>query len=562
MMKKIILLFLFAITLGSCENFLDSTDLVRKNSENFPQTRVELDNALTGAYAPISDLFLTWDDPRFMSIVISDEAFGNGGGGDHEWQGLNRLLRTGDNTNTSAWRVYYQGIFRCNDLLEIISNNSSIQFSSLDDKNQILGEIYALRAYCYFDLARLFGSYIPLRLKSGVANKPAATADSLYAQIGDDLNKAVSLLPNKSIQQAGASNLGHFTRWAAQALTARVFLFYTGYYKKTDLPTLSGSITKSQVITWLNDCIANSGHALLSDYRNNFLYANVLTRPDYKYSRDNNLNWAGEAGANTETVFAIKYSISYDNFSGVIFGIRSQSKAALFPYRDGFGAGSVNPSFFKQWLADEPTDIRRNGSILDLSDPNENMHYVWGIDQGEETGYVIKKLQNVNAYDATRKIVNYSLLAYGGNDGLTAMAVDKVIIRFSDILLMHSELSEDATGLNRVRARIGLPPVSYSLQAIQKERRYELAFEGFRYYDLLRWYGAGASINAGTILDANQKGVTTYRNGNPQIMDMNLTDRISKTGGFLEIPKSEIDLSEGVLKQNPGWEGSNILYLP
>jgi hypothetical protein len=404
----------------------------------------------------------------------------------------------------------------------------------------------------------MFGPYVPLRLQPTAENKPAATVDELYAQIGDDLNNAVSLLPNKSIQTLGPANVGRFTRWSVEALAARVFMFYTGYYKQSSLPTLSGSITKDQVVGWLEDCIANSGHSLLPDYRNNYVYGNDLTSPDYKYARDNNLKWVGDAGANTEAVFVIKYAIFVDNRWGLTFGIRSQSKEATFPYRDGWGAGSVNPLFFQQWLADEPDDIRRNASILDLSDPNEGMNYAWYVDQGEETGYVIKKVQNVNAYNAERKIQNFSLLAWGHNDGQSACGVDQILVRFSDVLLMHSELTGDATGLNRVRERAGLPAVPYSLEALQKERRYELAFDGCRFYDLLRWYGT----DAGAIIDANQNGAVYYRIGNTQTMSANVTKRLKETGGFLEIPKTEIDLSEGVLKQNPGWVGDDILFLP
>jgi starch-binding outer membrane protein, SusD/RagB family len=561
-MKKNILLFIFAIVLVSCEDFLDTTDLVRKNSSNFPQTQAEVFNALAGAYAPLTSNSMQHNGAHFMSTLTSDECFGGGGDGDHAWQSMSALLRTGDNRHGGGWGQNYQGIFRCNSLLQSISTNKDIQFSSTDVRDQILGEVYALRAYYYFELARMFGHYIPLRLNPVVENLPAATADELYAQIADDLNTAITLLPNKSIQALGTSNLGHFTRWAAQSLAARVFLFYTGYYKKAELPTLSGTISKSQVINWLDDCIANSGHSLLPDYRNNYLYANALTRPDYKYSRDNNLNWAGDEGGNTEAVFSIKYSIYSSNRWVLNFGIRQLDRKEGFPFRNGWGGGPVNPLFFQQWLVDEPDDIRRNGSILDLSDPNEGMNYTWGGDQGEETGYVIKKLQNVNAYDVTGKILNHSLIKWGTNDGQATCNADQIMIRFSDVLLMHSELKEDATGLNLVRERVGLPPVAYSPEAIQKERRYELAFEGYRYYDLLRWYGAAEGNNAGTILEANQNGATYYRIGNAKTMSYNLTKRIYETGGFFEIPKTEIDLSEDVLKQNPGWVGSGILFVP
>ena len=557
-MKKYILLFLLATTFLSCEDFLDTTDLVRKNSENFPQTQEELNNALTSVYSVLSTVASQDDGPFLCSTILGDECFGNGGPGDAAWQSLNRLLKAGENERSNSWSSSYMGIYRCNSILQVVELNPNIPFSSEDARNQLLGEVYAMRAYYYFNLARMFGHFVPLRLKPIVENKPAATAEELYAQIGDDLNNALTLLSNKSIQELGASNVGHMTRWAAEALAARVFLFYTGYYKKTELPTLSSPITKEHVIKWLEDCMTNSGHSLLPDYRNNYMYGNQYTAIDYKYAKDNNLSWVGDAGGNTEAVFVVKYSKFATNRWGLIFGIRNQSKEALYPFRDGWGATSVNPKFYKEWLSDEPKDIRRNASVLDVSDPNENLiNFQWYVDQGEETGYYIKKVQNVNVHDATGKIVNFSYIAYGGGDGQADCCVDQIMIRYSDILLMHSELKSEATGMNQVRARAGLSPVVYSLENLQKERRYELAFDGCRYYDLLRWYGT----DAGVIIDKNQNGAIYYRTGNEKKMNANMTTRVKETGGFLEIPKSEIDLAEGVLQQNPGWNG-DVFYIP
>ena len=558
-MKNIyIYCILFVTAFISCEDFLDTTDYLRKNSSNFPQSQEDYNNALTGVYAVLTSVNAQDDSPFLQSTILGDEAFGNGGPGDVGWQSLNRLLKDKENSRAGCWSFNYQGIYRCNSILDAFEQNPNISFSSEEDKNQLLGEVYAMRAYYYFNLARTFGHYIPLRLRPIDENLPAVTSEELYAQIGDDLNKALTLLSHKSIQELGTSNYGHMTRWAAETLAARVFLFYTGYYQKNELPTLSSPITKEQVIDWLEDCIANSGHSLLPDYRNNYIYGNEYTAPDYKYAKDNNLSWVGDEGTNTEAVFVVKFSNVVSNRWGLIFGIRNQSEESTFPFRDGWGAASVNPRFFEQWATDEPTDIRRNACILDVSDPNENLvNYQWHIDQGEETGYYIKKVLNVSAYSPSREIVNFSYIAYGGSDAQGVSSTDQILIRYSDVLLMHSELTGDASGLNQVRARVGLSPVSYSFEALQKERRYELAFDGCRYYDLLRWYGT----DAGTIIDQNQNGVITYRTGNEQVMDADMTTRIKETGGFLEIPKSEIDLSEGVLQQNPGWTG-NTLYTP
>ena len=133
---------------------------------------------------------------------------------------------------------------------------------------------------------------------------------------------------------------------------------------------------------------------------------------------------------------------------------------------------------------------------------------------------------------------------------------DLVLLRFSDILLMESELTETNTSMNLVRARVGLPPIAYSLDALKKERRHELAFEGVRYFDLLRWYGKGA----GEILQSNQNGVSVLNSNVRSTMNFTtISDRINATGGFWPIPNSEILLSNGMLIQSPGWDGTGSL---
>ena len=84
---------------------------------------------------------------------------------------------------------------------------------------------------------------------------------------------------------------------------------------------------------------------------------------------------------------------------------------------------------------------------------------------------------------------------------------DLVLIRFADVLLMQSELKENTDGINRVRERAGLSPISsYSLQALQNERRWELAFESIRWNDIRRWHIAAAALE-------KQTNVKIYTNG-------------------------------------------------
>lgn len=102
------------------------------------------------------------------------------------------------------------------------------------------------------------------------------------------------------------------------------------------------------------------------------------------------------------------------------------------------------------------------------------------------------------------------------------------------------------TYFDRVRSRVNLPSIPATLENIKNERRFELAFEGVRYYDLLRWHDE-------KLIDDNQKDIRVYDRKVPKKKTVNFR---KETGGFLPIPQSEIELSKGVLVQNPGWEGS------
>ena len=364
---------------------------------------------------------------------------------------------------------------------------------------------------------------------------------------GDDLDPD-ALLRKDGIEQR------------AEALLGRVWLFYTGYYNKSSLPTLSGEITKDQVTSYLKDCVSNSGHDLLPKYQENWHYTNDFTNKDYPYSRDLDLHWIGDEGDNVEAVMIDMASLNRNSVMGMVFGIRDNTKEHTYPFRDGWGATSVNTGFFEDWLREEPDDIRRNASIIDVRDPREGLvNYVWFKDEGEETGYWSKKFMDVNGRNEAGVPTNFSLLAYGFTDRQSALAVDRIEIRFADVLLMLSELTGDAQYMNRVRARVGLPAIPYSLEALQLERKHELALEGYRFWDLLRWYPLD---QAGSIIDKAKNGVSFWRNGLEMTFTCDFAKRLPATGGFLALPLSEIKLSEGVLKQNPGWETPDAMFNP
>jgi hypothetical protein len=409
---------------------------------------------------------------------------------------------------------------------------------------------------------------IPLVLdNTAPANPPQATPDQTWGQVIADLKKAIELMPAKPANTF--VDAGHADKWTAEAMMARAFLFYTGFYQKTDVKLPDGtSVTKANVTTWIDDCIANSGYSLVPDFRNLWAYTNRLTKENYAFTKGQNLKWVeDDNGINPESMFAIKFSkfaswsttIGYSNGYALFMGMRGgQPGANTTPFGQGWGAGPVAPNLWKDWIAAEPNDtIRRIGTICRI--PDELPAYQKGaaswVDFVQETDYYAKKWSPIISKkpDGTYwDTFEQDMYGYTTQNFQLTNIHDLVLIRFADVLLMQSELKQDATGLNLVRKRAGLPAVAYSDANLRNERRWELACEGIRWNDIRRWHIAE------TVL-AEQEGQPCYFKG---LNDINnsinygggYVARYKATnGGFRKIPEGEILLSAGVLKQNAGW---------
>lgn len=215
------------------------------------------------------------------------------------------------------------------------------------------------------------------------------------------------------------------------------------------------------------------------------------------------------------------------------------------------GWGTVNSKTYTDWPSG---DLRRDASIMNVD--KEMPNYTWGNDkQMNETGYWSKKYAAFNCIDDDGSSVNFYRKIYSTLDPDYQLnnIQDIYVLRFADVLLMQAELKHDAAPMNRVRHRAGLPDVAYSDENLRNERHWELAFEGLRYYDLLRWHIAG------DVLQNNQNNVRVKDNLVDEPMDFSgIKARIEATQGLLPLPKTQIDLSNGMLKQNPGWGNESL----
>ena len=591
-MKKFIYITIFGAltTLASCSDFLEADQYTQKTSGNFPATEKEADEVLTGIYA-----HLLFENPEtssstYLAQLAGDDCLGGNLSFSNNCA-TNFMLYTGSlNGESGLWDRDYTLINRANSALQSFVNVKS--WSSKEEENRHYGEAYFLRAYAYYELAQVFGG-VPIRTEPTNDNIPRSSVDEVYSLIADDMQKAIELLPAKNYF-AGSPMTGHATKYAAEAYMARIFLFYTGRYAKDSLPN---GITKTQVCNWIDDCVNNSGCELVSDQRNLWAYTNEASENNeanlsYKYVTANHLKWVGNSSK--ETLFANKHNLksnwTYTWWSNTVSQFYSPSadnydQEQSYPFGTGWGAGPVSPAMIKDWqewsskqqyLDGYSEDPRLTGSVwsYEAIDPNNTSNVIFDrrLDANEpaytvsyryyeQTGYFNKKYINIKAVDTDGNIKPFSLVMFPDISKQTSQSLlqiqDLITMRFADVLLMQSELEQTPDGLNRVRARSHLAPVAYSLEAIKNERRFELAFENIRWWDLLRWSGpsleeAGLALNKQndfTLINAAElKAMVHY----------DYAARLKQTQGYWPIPQTEIDLSNGVLVQNPGWDAAAL----
>lgn len=524
---RIIIIALIAIiSFNSCQKFLTTelTDAVQTNTSYY-KTPSDAFTALVGCYNGFNLIYSSDAIPAELE-VFSDNSFGGTGAFDgYGWEMMDEFDKSVSPSDVSmhswGWKQYYQVIYRCNMLLQNIDKVA--WGDSIALKKQYTAEAKFIRAFCYLDMVRLWEK-VPLLTTPTSTNVAQSDPAATYAQIMSDFRYAVDSLPSNQYTSVPS---GRVTKWAAESLLARAYLFYSGYYGTATI----GKETATTALAAVEDVIAHSGHALVKDFNTLWPAAAI----------GKNVPYAGEA--NPEVVFAVKYS-GTDNWSGdatgnrwmVMEGIRSQS---IYPYQYGWGGCTVDP---KLWNTFASTDTRRFASILSVVD--ENLAYKKASDNREYTGYYLKKYAMLCDQSGTSIVSNF----------MTGQYQDFFVVRYSDVLLMAAELgSPNAVSYyNQVhqRANPTATPVTVVSKAdILAERRLEFVGEGIRYWDLLR---QGISVAASTIAANTTVSIFIDGTANPPSASK-LQANITATRGFQQIPNDQITLSSNLLKQNAGW---------
>ena len=595
-MKKIVYILIACIfAVASCDkidSLLDTKNYQKADTSSFPQTEKDAEQLVNSAYSTMHSLYTgsIFRINLFRRMIASDDYYGGGSTSSKETTAADRLLAPSMDEDNSPWKSYYNGLFRCNFALEAITAMDDDKFTG-DNKDWFLGQVHFMRAFWLWELAERYETF-PLTLSTEVENMPKAEVDEIYKAIADDLVEAIKLIPAKYGYSRDNNLAGRATKYAAEALMGRVWLFYTGFYKKSEM----AGITKSRVISYLEDCANTSVSKfdLENDQREIWPYTNTYSSgveygADFDtYVNHEGLRWVGNHSK--ETVWGVHFSLTGNGYNRLPewIGMRNSAQrpnADSYPWAAGSnGNASVNPIMLKEWYTDPdygPTDKRFYGSVIAIRNANE-VYKDWFADgyvelpkfkghdskEIERTLFYSKKYQAVGCYSdgAKSSLLNNFFNAVNGavsNNPKSGNKNDAIYIRFADVLLMLDELKETTTGMNRLRARAGLAPYSgYTFERLQKERRYELMFEGMRFNDLRRWYPE----KAGEIIQRNQDGGYIEFKGKPstyqELPGRSFAQRYALTRGFWMIPQEQIGLQEGMLTQNKGFEDQdNYLFV-
>ncbi len=549
-LKALTVALLAGSTASCAESFLDVESKTEPNSNSYYANQAQAWRALVGCY---NGWLMTTTSPGpygfyLTSIMMSDECYGGGAyGNDYDSQVIDRFDTRYDPNKSSImqadWNAYYGGIYRCNMYMQ---KSEGIAFEDEGLKEQYAGECSALRAILYFDAVRLWGN-IPLLLEPSSENLPQADPADVYAAIFDDLRYAIDNIPagaNKDV-----NDFGRVTRAAAQGLFARAYLYYTGYYGAEAKYTDGTAIAAADVLAELEDLIANGGYSLVADFKDLWPAASLIPV-------EGSTGWAPEStyagNANSEVILSLnvtpQFSYNDGQFSGsnrwlVSLGMRNIT-APMLGLGQGWGIAPVSRGYVNRFFASN--DLRRAASIVDYEKDGvaELADYSrFPNDAKDFTGIGVRKytpMQFGNNTPATSPDGTANFMENGSQN--------YVVLRLADVMLMAAELGSPnaADYLHQIRSRAGLGDIAVNKQNIMGERARELAFEGIRYWDLMR---QGVETMADAII-ASQEDVTDGGQAARITYDR---AKIIEKQGLCQIPSDQITLSHGVLKQNPGW---------
>ena len=549
----------FTATTTSCSDQLDLAPQGEFTAEQLTDESIE--GLMSSAYQGLEAHFFDDNNAAFAGPITnwvfdvrSDDAYKGGEGVSME-ANIHQLeiqnIASDNPTCLNKWENNYLGIARVHKAMQAINDASNV-----NDKDALLGELKTLRAWFYFDLNRIFRSipYFTENDDPKTVTNGNMSRDEIYAAIKADLESAYAVMHESQDQP------GRFTKYVAAALLCKVNA-QTG--------------TWNEVEKW-TDVVINSGKYQLYD---NFADMSKL-----------------EFNNKKESIMAVQFSTANDNIhinfcnllnttrsEGNVFGsgddffLASQNLVNAFrtdanglPYLDGtFNnvrvtsdyAGNLDPRldltvgriglpfrghlYTQGWCRDYNTYGEYSGKkgLIDPSSPDMVQGFPWGA---SGLNFILIRYADILLLKAE------ALIETAG--GQNAATDEKLVEARNIINQIRQKAARSIDGnytpvdLDPFTAEynVGLYPTDYdgnltwtrerARMAVRMERRLELAMEGQRWFDLVRWGTAVQTINKYMQEEAALR---------PYYAGASLTDEEI----YLPIPISQIENSNGLYKQ-------------
>jgi len=470
-MKKIKILYvvlpMILFTISCDEEYLEVDPEGTALEDNYYQNEDEAYSGLVAVYDIIGKQSRGFENMIAFLNSGSDDHFTGGGSSSDgtQLQVFSNYTISESTVAPSYWNDFYQGIFRANTLL--------IKLPDVDmpdaSKARFTAEAKALRAIYYFELVRLFKN-IPL-ITSPLSTDEfysviQADPNDVYTQIETDLIDAIPNLPvTLDIENEG----GRISQGAAKALLGKVYL----YQNKNTL-----AATEFAEVNGTPGTTSPFGYKLLDNFSDLWEISNIYNTEsiiEVAHSDQSNADWWFWGAGNDE-----------GNSLAQMIGPRGFVNSSGSPstdYAGGWGFNVITQSLYDA-LNGDPRFDETIVDIQALADAGQ-VEYEPSY---QNTGYFLKKFMPMASDRST-----------GGGATELNFKQHTYMMRLADTYLMEAE-ALGGTGaraqalLDAVRARVGLPSIPVSMDAIMQERRLELAGEGHRWYDLVRTGNAATAL--------------------------------------------------------------------
>lgn len=504
-MKSIKYFMLFLVSgLLSCADFLDRAPSVNLDEEKVFTNFVNAQAFQADIYSGLTSRFNALGN--FQPVPLSsasDESESNAGY--HGTKSFNMGNYNGVDANIY---FYYSAIRKANLFLK---NASRIPFPDTKTKDQMLGEVYFLRAFYFNEILKRFGG-MPIMTENDLfvpgddLMRPRNTYRECFAYIMTDLTNAITYLP----VTLPTNQYGRATKGAAMALKARMLLYAASplFSQKTGIWGMGGTtddwLEKDGKTWWLKAAEAAKAVIDLKDADGNAVYALYKTNAANKADDYEKLFFKRRDTGNREIIF-------YKHEAPVAFG--SNEINVWMPSGDFGGAGAVQPTqnFVKLFEMNDGKYIDEPGTSYDPAKPYLNRDprfYKIIIYQGSMwQGVTVDMSTSTTQFPSGTFLTGYFVRKYLPEEmkknTTTSSYHNWIFFRLAEMYLNYAEAMNEIEGptqqvrdaVNTVRARSGVVDIPVALtgdakkmrERIQRERAIELCFEEHRWWDARRW---------------------------------------------------------------------------